>query len=209
MKLSIFLSSLLGQLFRHERIVLSTVAAIILIGGYAAILNPIVRDIREVGILDYNRESRQLTERQAYQARLNASLDKFRALAPDTKASLEQTLPMEEDLPGLFVYLDNLFTQSGMTMTSVAVTAGTAITGGATPGDVVSANLRSLNIQVAAAPSTEYQPVKTLMQNLELSKRLFDVVSVNFTASSGSSTEEAADSSITLSLRTYYLADQK
>jgi|GEM_PF-4580288 len=209
MKASILFSSILGQLFRHERIVLSTVTALMLIGGYALIINPIVRDIREVGILDFNRESRQLTERQAYQARLDTSLAKYRALATDTKTSLEQTLPTQQDLPGLFVYLDNLITQSGMSMTSIAVTPGSAITGSAKPGDVVSSGLQALNIQVSASPSTEYQPVKVLLNNLELSKRLFDVVSVNFTAGSSAKAEQSTNTTVSLSLRTYYLSDPK
>lgn len=206
MKTSIFFSSLIGQLFRHERIVLGTVAALLIVGGYAAILNPIVRDIREVGILDYNRESRQLTDRRSYQARLEASLAKYRALPADMTTSLSNSMPTQEDLPGLFVFLDDLVTYSGMTLTTVAATPGTAVITPTTAGETVSSSLRSLNVQVAASPSSGYQSVKTLLDNLEKSQRLFDVISINFTETSASKTDQTAGGGVTLSLRTYYLA---
>lgn len=209
MKASILFSSLLGQIFRHERIVLSVVAVLLLAGGYAAILNPMVRDIREVGILDYKRELRQLDDRRLYQGRLEASLEKFRALSPDVKTSLENALPTQDDLPGLFVFLDDMIIQSGMTLASVSVTPGAAVTSSSTPGDVVSPNLRALNIQLTATPNTEYQPVKTLLDNIEKSQRLFDVVSLTFVSAAPSKTDQSASGAVTISMRTYYLGVSK
>ncbi len=167
-------------------------AILIVVIGVLVLVKPKYEAVKISGALNIKAKQESLSEKQAYLTQLTALEENFRALKTADIGKLEQALPKEEDISGLFVQLENVAVTSGFTLLSVDVSSAENVRG----GQKKLQNIKKLNIAMTV-DGGNYSALKRLLKEIEMNLRLFDVNSLNFTAGSRL---------YTLNLSTYYLA---
>ena len=144
----------------------------IIAAGYAALLHPrfaALRDLRsrrsiELEVSDLERQIRESANAQ----------ETFRSALAAKREVIDATVPDEEDVPGLFVAMDAAAQNAGVVITSMEVTR-----------EEPPASLRALNgspvlLIGASLRSADYPRLKSFLGILASSRRLMDVLSVQF-----------------------------
>lgn len=180
-----------------------TIATVVLLAllGYVTLLGPKWDEIRSVGLNDYAREQRRLEADKEYLAELAKLVAKYNAINQATVQQIEQIVPTDEQLPALFVQMEALAADAGMQLDSLTVTTTAA------ESIPTSSALKTLNLEMQISGGARYSDVKVLLDTIEKSQRLLDVVSVSFTLEGTEivSIEGGEGGVYVLSLRSYYL----
>lgn len=210
MKIPGFITKALTNYFRW---VLGGIAVIVLIAGYALVISPKLTEVQtNQGTARKNAEA-DLKSQQEFLAALRTSNAKFTTvLSADNIAKINNFIPSEPDFPGLLLTVKNIVSQSQLTLDSFSV--GQAGQVAATPATSTSgstaANLKTQDVSISVSGGSSYDGFKKLLTVIESSQRLFDVISVNFSADKpaapgSAQTPVASTNSWSLVLRTYYL----
>lgn len=204
------------------------VATIVLVAGYLVALAPTITEVRTSQVTARKNAEAELKSQEDYAAALTQSNAKFAALLPtDRRKNIDDFIPSDPDWPGLILTVKNIVTQSRLTLDSITVgqggqlavaagSAGSAAAAGKDSGSpsaqaatVSGVNLRTQDVAIAVSGGTSYDAFKSLLSRIESSQRLFDVISVNFSAgaadSTGGSQPGGGAAGWSLVLRTYYL----
>jgi len=120
-------------------------------------------------------------------------IDAVGSIQKSDRDLLAYALPDLPDAPGLAIQLNSIAIKSGVRMSGMDVTAGPEQTSSEAPARPQS--VKTLNISYTVE-NINYDKLKILLSNLEYSLRIFDVLSLSFTPSSGA---------VSLQLRTYYI----
>ena len=209
----------LNRLFIRFSLVINLVVVIaILLFGYLIIINPKWKEVNKTGIFARNTEIKKLEEDQKYLSRLKASLEKFEAINQDEIAKLSKILPPEEGLSELFVVLEALVNQSGLSLDSIDMVKGSTpaqtaaspannASGGAantqtTPSNTRSKNVYAIDITMTISGNIAYDNFKILLQNFEKELRIMDINTLSVDLSSPAASAAGA---YNISLKTYYL----
>jgi hypothetical protein len=215
-----FAKKLLTDYFRY---VAGAVALVVLAAGYFFVIAPTLSQVQTNQVQQRKTAEAELKTKQEYITALRQSNQRFATVLPlEQRQVIEDFLPSTEDFPGLLLTVKNVVTQSGLTMDSfsigqsgqVAVASGaaagtTAAKTGATPAaqaaTVGGLNVKTQDITISVSGGTSYDSFKGLLRNFETSRRLFDVVSVSFTAAVTSATGGTTPATWNFVLRSYYL----
>lgn len=223
MKLPTIINKILTEYFRWLAL---GVAAIILIIGYLTVIAPKISEVQSTQITTRQADVERLQQQQTYLEDLKKSNSKFTQLFPAaTRQTIDDFLPSDPDFPGLLLTVKNIITRMGLTLDSFAVAQGgqTAVAAAATAPTAAGTktgatgaqaattggiSVKTQDVTISVSGGTSYEAFKNLLTTIESSRRLFDVVSLSFSAATTDQarTEEAvASKSWNLVLRTYYL----
>jgi hypothetical protein len=155
---------------------------------------PMVRTLQPGGsasLSDAQAKNRSAQEKLDSQKKL---IEAVNVIPQADRSLLAYALPNIPDAPGLAIQLNSIAIKSGVRMSGVDVAAGSV----STSGEEGSSQqlVKPLDIAYTVEKIT-YDKLKILLSSLESSLRMFDILSLSFSPSSGS---------ISLELRTYYLS---
>lgn len=156
---------------------LIVIAAVLFAGAaYFLLFFPKLRLIVKGGDLDLARIETLIGDEERRKAVLDSLEAKYKGLNPERKEKVQQMVPLEQDIPGLFVELDAIAQQNNFTLTSVDTTQDVKVThtGGRKP-TTIAANFSGGSFAYFAQ----------LVRDIERSRRVLDVGSVVFTPNSG------------------------
>ncbi len=167
-------------------VVTGVVAVAVLAVGYGYALKPMIGRVMSGGVYDAAPYRAALEDEKNYQSTLKAKVSEYESINESRRGAIAAMIPTTSDLPGIYVALDDLAKKRGITLLSVdAVPAAEADEFGHYP------------IQVSARFSGGgYGLLKTVLLDIERSRRLFDVQSLVFSPESDS---------ISLTMVAYYI----
>lgn len=214
------LNALLTTYFRYVLI-----AVVIAIGalGYLVLIRPQFENVRLVGVLAYQDATDRLFNRQTYYSRVSSMVSKYHEVSALQTVQLEDIMPTKVDNSALFRTLQALSQQAGMSVVSMALSKGTALTatsGSAAAGTATNAaattttgaltssggTVNTINVTLTMTGPGDYESYKRLLTTIEQSMRIFDLGSISYNAAAASGTQSAQDMpSVTFELKTYYL----
>ena len=202
---------------------LGTVVLILAL-GYFFVLAGKIESVRTDGLLKRTQADEQLAADSAYKDALQASAKAFeQKISASDRATIEEFIPTGSDFPSILLTVQDMAKRAGLQLTDVAVTEigqvaaartdatvasqSTSTTSIAQAATVQGVNLRTQDVNVTVGGLRSYDEVKNFVKVIESSRRLFDVVSLNFNLSGTAVEGEGATdgSPVTFSLRTYYL----
>ncbi|USN53713.1 MAG: hypothetical protein H6760_00900 [Candidatus Nomurabacteria bacterium] len=216
--MKIFGKSFTEFLIEQYRYVLVAVALILALVGYLVFIGPELQEVRRFGTADLKDEKSKLEDRKTYLTRLQGMLDAYSTLNQNSLSELEGVLPTYEDIPDLFIIVEDLAKQSGLSLSSVSINPANLESESSAAGASTtslsqlakSKNLKAFDISVTAINGTSYEDFKDFITNIENSNRLFDVRSMQFTPEPRQSADRTSETSAattpySINLRTYYI----
>lgn len=216
------------QYFRYVGI---AVVVIILGVGYLMVLGPKIAEVRDVGVSGLRSKQSTLDERRDYLKRLQGMVDAFnKNIAESDVAFLERAIPQGPQIPNLLTVLNDLAIQNGFKVdninateqgdeTAISATAaakrklGTvldAVRGETTNQVGTKPQGQKLSIRLTLSGPVGYESVRTLLNAVESSERIFDVESLSFNVASsngGPGQETKNETKYELNINSLYLPD--
>lgn len=211
-----FLNRLLIDSFRWLAI---GVAVIILALGYFFVVDAKLAALRTSGFLERNRVTSELEAQKKYLADLQSSVAQFDTrLSTAQREEINTFIPTGTDFPGLLLMLENLAAQANLKLASMNVAevgqVASAAAGGSPTGaptaaaaSVAGLPVRIQDVSVSFQGGTSYEELKRFIELIESSRRLLDVVSLNFSHGEDPATGQRGASAYTMVVRTYYLPE--
>lgn len=186
----------------------SVLVGIILVVGYILFLSKAIDKLRTSGWQEQVNVKTQLAGEQQYLADLQKSIAAYQqALPPDRLKEIDTFLPRQDDFPNLIITLENIARAANLSLEQLTVSAPTAgVTGPAIRN--VNPGIRAEEVQLTVSGGVSYETVKRFLALLESSRRILDVVSINFSHQSGDN-QPTVGTNYVIALRTYYLPDNK
>jgi hypothetical protein len=184
---------------RHIFTVGIVVAALVLLGGYLAIVAPRLRTVKILGGLNYSQKVKTLETQQEYLDDLKALHASLQDVSYDDIARLDKVIPKGKDIPGIFRQMQAFATQAKMELMSVSVADGASLPPG--PDGKGSSNLHTLSISVILAGVLDYNGTKAFLDIVSRQAPILDL-----TAISNSASTAAAASTYSFTFRSYYLS---
>lgn len=196
---------LLNIYTRFSMYVIIGVVIILVLAAYLLLIGPKWTDISSVGLNDYQREQNSLDADKQYLEALKTLVAKYNSISQSRIDEITQIVPTGDQIPALFVQIEAMVQDAGMTLQDVKFETATDAT------QTTAGNLQTLNINMQVKGGNQYADMKQLLDIIEKNQRLLDLVSVNFTLNNADivSAEGANDGSYQLLLRTYYLNESK
>ncbi|OGY43322.1 MAG: hypothetical protein A3J62_00375 [Candidatus Buchananbacteria bacterium RIFCSPHIGHO2_02_FULL_38_8] len=163
-------------LIRYYKLVITLLVVLIGVGGYY-LLEPKYQAVTAEGRykLDLLREEKQ--NRTSYLRDLKILMENYNEISQDEVERLNQVLPNEKDIPGLFVQLQALAEEQGFILTSVNISQA------ASAKDAISDKIKRLNVSLNLI-GRDYDSLKEFLDLIEYNLRLFDVNAVYFSPDS-------------------------
>lgn len=216
---------------RYFRYVGIAVAVVILGLGYLTVLGPKIIEVRDIGVSGLRSKQSTLDERREYLKRLQGMVDAFnKNIAESDVAFLERAVPRGPQIPNLLSVLSDLAAQNGFTIENVNVSEqGNATAATATDkskqqlntvleavrgqaSNQIGAKLegQKLSIRLALSGPVGYESVRTLLNAVESSERIFDVESLNFsvaTQAGGPGQDTKNETRYELNINSLYVPD--
>ena len=156
---------------------------------YYLFVTPDLARMKGGGDLDLNSKQSDLDSATVYLSKVKKLGENFETFQGDPNfEKLKFALPVTQDLPGLFVQLESIAAQSGLTVTALDVSeaqeGNRAVIGGAVnpPVSVVPqlpVGVKKLSI-VLRLGAADYPSWKGFIKAIESNLRLFDLVSYNY-----------------------------
>ncbi|MFA5106774.1 MAG: hypothetical protein WC497_00425 [Patescibacteria group bacterium] len=118
--------------FKKHKLVSGILVVLIVAVGSLAFLVPKYQVIRNQGLLSSGNKKKQLTERQNYLDRLQKMVNLYRGIQKTDLDKLQQILPDSQEIPELFVMIDQIgkdLTNKGVnvTVTRISLTPQTLV----------------------------------------------------------------------------------
>ncbi|MFA6410909.1 MAG: type 4a pilus biogenesis protein PilO [Candidatus Buchananbacteria bacterium] len=167
---------------------------IVLIGlSYYFILEPKYQQVGIGGKYNIDTLKQELIKRQNYLDNLKKLAANYQNISQTEMLKLNEVLPEEEDIPGLFVQLQNLAQENNLLLASVSINE----TSGSSQNGNLAGNIKKLSVSLnlIGGQGNSYNEVKQFLSALEYNLRIFDVNSVYFSPDSPS---------YTINIFTYY-----
>lgn len=197
-------------LLKNYKIISAVIAVLVLGFGTLLILSPKYDTIQNQGLLNADAKTELLAARQEYLVGLNSMINKYRTISQAQVDRLSQVLPPEQQLPELFVMLDQIGRDAGFEVERINLSpqssgstapakAPSSETGesGVAPAPTGLSKISSIGIVVGVkTESLTYGKFKQMLEILEQNIRIFDVTSISY----GPDAE-----SFTINMTTYYL----
>ncbi len=203
------------------------IATVVLLGGlgYVLFLAGKIETVRIDGLAKRTQTVEQLTADTAYRDALQASAADFAAkISSADRATIAAFIPTGSDFPTLLLTVQDIVQRAGLTMADINVTEVGQISAAGATADATAAagsetaiaqaatvqgvNLRTQDVNVTVNGIRSYSDVKSFVSIIESSRRLFDIISINFNLSTNLGQAEGTaneGSPISFTLRTYYL----
>lgn len=183
----------LRRLFiKYHKLAGLAVAAILLLTGFLFALKPKYDQVKLAGALNIKTNQEQLSANLEYLKQLRQFQKNYNQLSDEDIIKLNFALPKLEDIPGLFVQLENLARLSGFNLLSADISAVENVR----DRNRELAGIKKQNIAITVEGGN-YSAFKNLLKEIELNLRLLDVNSINFTSGSNL---------YTVNLSTYYFS---
>lgn len=153
---------------------ITVVAAILLaVAGYFLLLVPKIRPLMAGGAYDFSAIKTQLASDEDYIKKMMESLDGYSKLEEAKLSRVAAIMPLEADIPGLMVQIDEIARANKMALQSIDT---------ATDEKNVSPLGRKVVRISLSLTGGDYAQFKLLLADLERSLRLFDVATLSFGA---------------------------
>lgn len=175
---------------QYDRYLAAGIFALILAGAYFLVLAPNWTKIRMINQRNLADVDSRLAQRRAYAGDLGELIKNYDSIAKSDLARLDQILPKEADISGLFVQLADLAAVYNLRLTGITVNEAAEIT-------VAGQRIKSLNVSLnlLGPEGSGYFEIKNFLEGLEKNLRLFDVNAVYF---------NPKNPAYSLTLQTYY-----
>ncbi len=168
--------------------ILTVIAAFAYAGvAYMLLFFPRIGPLLPGGWLDLSSYEQRVAADRVYLNQLATASSSYRDLNPDLKSKIENTVPIDQDVPGIDVQLDTIAGSNGFVLLSIDSSPDDKFTS--------SANRRAVRVAFTVAGGS-YEQFKSFLADIERSERLFDVENIIFTPTAGS---------YNVVLRAYYL----
>lgn len=165
---------LTGFLERYYRIItLLSLTAVAIFGYY--ILAPKYEEVGLGGQYSITTLTREKQQKQRYLQELKELVGNYQRINQTDIDKLNQILPKDKDIAGLFVQLQALSRENGFILSSVNINQEPVKSSKSGAKD----EIRKLNISLNLIGS-DYQSLKRLLEAIEYNLRLFDVNAVYF-----------------------------
>ncbi|MFA5021889.1 MAG: type 4a pilus biogenesis protein PilO [Patescibacteria group bacterium] len=174
---------------------LVTVLLLIVIGtlSYYFILEPKYQAVGIGGKYNLDTLNQDLNKRQNYLSNLQKLIANYQKISQEQVAKLSEILPPKEDIPDLFIQLQNLAQEQNLLLSSISINE--------VPDTAQAKNANSqikklsISLNLIGGKGDSYSEIKQFLAALEYNLRLFDVNSVYFSPDSPS---------YTINIFTYY-----
>ncbi len=214
------LNAILTTYFKY---VLAAVVVLIGTAGYFILIKPQFENVRLVGVLAYQNASDQLFNRQSYYLKAKAMVDSYHEVSAAQPVKIEDIVPTKIDNSKLFLTLQALTQQAGMSVVSMALSKGTAVTGATTSAAAVagtkgtsastgaittsSGTVKTINVTLSMTGPGDYESFKKLLTTIEQSMRIFDLGTISYVPLGTTVGTQAAQAQpmFSFELKTYYL----
>ena len=186
--------------FRNSKAVSVGIVVVVLIVGGLWVLYPKYDSIRKKGLLTYDSKKLELQQRTEYLKKIDSMLEQYRTVQPSDVALANLILPDEQQIPELFVMLDQLGRDLGVKVSRIAFSIQPAAAPVA--GQAVSAKTAGqverlgITLGIDFTESVSYGKYKEILKGIEQNIRILDLNNASF---------DASQKSMTLNLSTYYL----
>lgn len=159
---------------RYYKIITLFLVVVIIILGYY-LLAPKYQEVGLGGKYSLATLSQEKQEQLRYLEDLKKMVDNYRMINKSEIEKLNQILPEEKDIPGLFVQFQALAQENGFILTSININQE--------PERVASSEdrgeIKKLNISLNLI-GKDYEALKVLLEAIESNLRLFDVNAIYF-----------------------------
>lgn len=212
--------------FRRYILITGFSAAAILIFGYFFFLSPMLGKLNVAKDFSVETKKEELEKLTVTLKGLEDAKKEYEGFTPELLSQIENIIPLEDDLPGIFLQMQNIAQKNNFILTSIEITpiadsrdatdsqatAAPGATAGAVafepgggagpqteslPAAPIEPSVHKLNISFVISGGG-YGEMKNFLRDIEKNIRLFDVYDISF-----SSPEEGP---YTINLRTYYLS---
>jgi hypothetical protein len=184
------------SVFRNSKAVSIGVAVVVLVVGGLWLLYPKYDSIRTKGLLTYDSKKLQLQRRTEYLNKAKSMVEAYQSIDAEKIAMADLILPGDNQIPELFVMLDQLGRDMGFQVSRIAFSEqGTsAKPGQAAPNGQV---LRlGITMGLDLGDGISYGKFKEILSTVEQNIRIMDLNSVSY---------DASQKTMTLNLIAYYL----
>jgi len=190
---------------RYYSVISVFVALVVLSAGYAYIISPKIERIKVGGTANLRAKQADAEELRNYLRELQLMQEEISRFSDEDIETLRSILPGEEDIPGLFVQIQEIAEKNSFMLGSVnissiediAASGSEAQTGEGSAVPTV-AKIGQMNIAFVISGGG-YEEFKSFLSDIERNIRLFDIYDINF----GS----ASEGPFSINLRTYYIAN--
>lgn len=205
MNLPPFINKVLSEYFRW---LAGGLMVVVLILGYNFLIAPKVDTIKTTGILERQQAQADLASEKKHLSELQSSITKFHSVLPIERIQqIDDLIPATADFPGLLLTLKNLAVTANLSLEGMSVgqvaahSPQTSQDSSLTVGGLA---IRVQDVSVSVSGGTSYEAFKNYLMLIESSRRLLDIISVNFSNAAPADHPEAG-SPYSLVVRTYYL----
>lgn len=208
-------NKILVFLIKYFRFSLIAIVVILLFISFYFLLLPKYNELQEEGGLDYEAKVKILEAKKEELEQLKRLRSELAKVTSSEIEKLEKILPLEKELPDIFLQMENLARESGLKVTRISIQEGSQAgvadqnaiadetikedTRSSTPANKKGSNIGTLSISLAVTGSKTYTALKMLLDNIEDNIRLVDINSLSFNPAT------EGESSYTINLKTYYL----
>lgn len=185
--------ALIKFLIRYSKISYLLVVVVIIILGYYFIIAPKYEEVSLGGQYSIETLTLERDQKIGYAADLRRINRNYREINSEEVKKLDQVLPEEKDIPGLFVQFQALAAKHDFQLLSINISEDSFR--GANLDK--SQKIKRLNISLNLTGG-DYSEFKEFLESIELNLRIFDINATYFTPGSDS---------YSLNLFTYYLSE--
>jgi Tfp pilus assembly protein PilO len=206
-----FKNTVLAFIVKYFRFILGAVVILLLVLSTYLILLPKYRQISDEGYLDYEQKQSTLETRKKELLELKELQEELSNITTIEMARLEKILPTSKEIPDIFLQMESLARESGLSVSRVSVSEGGArqtgtdsssITGRSKKTKAVqTSGIQTITISLSVEGKTTYDSFKILLDNIEDNMRIVDLDSLSYIPP----VEEEDEASFSLSLTTYYM----
>ncbi|MBU2229331.1 type 4a pilus biogenesis protein PilO [Patescibacteria group bacterium] len=203
-----FKNKVFSFIVKYFRFILGAVVVLLLVLSTYLIILPKYKQIADEGYLDYEQKQQTLEAKKNELRELQKLQEELSQITTVEMERLERILPSSKDIPDIFLQMESLARESGLTVSrvSIAETSGRSSNSNSSAAKNSETNvnqaggIQTITISLSVEGNTTYDSLKILLDNIEDNMRIVDLDSLSY-----SPPETEGDSSFSVNLATYYL----
>ncbi|MDX9892805.1 MAG: hypothetical protein RB292_00120 [Patescibacteria group bacterium] len=163
---------------RYYKLIILILVGAILGLGYYFVLEPKYQEVGVGGSYNVVTLKTELEKRREYLGKLKELNDNFSRISPSDISRIEQILPSDKDVGGLFVQFQNIALENNLLLAGISVNEVPPAS-----TDAKNSNLKELNISVDLVnlgAAGDYRGFKEFLKSIENNLRIFDTNAVYF-----------------------------
>ncbi|MFA6391837.1 MAG: type 4a pilus biogenesis protein PilO [Patescibacteria group bacterium] len=205
-----FKNTVLVFINKYFKYIQVAVIVILLISSVYLILLPKYRQISGEGYLDYENKQLTLDAKKKQLVELNELKNDLSQISTAETERLGKILPSSSQIPDIFLQMESLALESGLTVNSVSIKDSGAAQNAASSNQTAPNGksavtnklgaIKTITVSLSVKGDTTYESLKILLDNIENNMRIVDLDSLSFVPPL-----DEEEGSFSLNLNTYYL----